>query len=114
MKRNMWVGMFGFALIVTACGADLAPVEGDGVVQEQEYQSLVEAPSFACGTSSCNPTTQFCLNWIVNGNARVGCFPIPPGCGSRCSCILSRLVKCVAPESCTDTRGDITVTCNSD
>ncbi len=92
------------------CGPAPAPgCSGTSCVQGMEGGSQ----GFACGSTTCDSATQFCLGLVggVNGD-QYECQPIPPSCSAMptCGCIQMQPTS-PGCDQCSSSQGGITLKC---
>lgn len=64
---------------------------------------------FACGITSCDPTTSYCMGAVGGiGGDQYSCRALPSQCGSRATCACVRFGPC---PDCTEQDGAVTLIC---
>jgi hypothetical protein len=108
---------FVIGLVSVACGGDDSPPPGDGGPDggtradgggvdggtggedggggsDGGMSTDGATPGTECGTETCDPATEVCVEGNFGGPTRIGCEDVPPGCEADRTC------ACLAPTYC--------------
>ncbi len=116
--------------IPLGAGPDAEPGDAaaavDGCPEDVAESALpVEASwggGIPCGTTTCDPTTHYCLQYVPEGGLSLDagdlsdrCVPLPPAClmSPTCACVQPMAPCGSAYQGCVEVAGAVAVTCSA-